>query len=682
MKLSTAARFAVCLVAWFLSCVSAHAQTVVYSQPPSGSGATLTTSYWDPDGSNYDEEVWDSFVIPAGAAINEVRWRGGYSGSSSTQGGNVTKFRVSFYSSISGNGQPDLTSPHTTFTINGKAQETYATTSGGTALYDYKATLSHTFLASANTTYWVQIVAWQSGYPNWGVAPGSGGNGTHFHHLSDALGGFYRVLASDAAFTLLASSNPPVTITASASPSAAGTVSGSGSYPSGSVVSLSASANTGWGFVKWTENGSQVSTSATYNFTATTDRTLVANFSPAYTIYTYASPGYGGTTSGAGTYLDGALVTLTASPRPHFQFAGWSDGSMDQVHTFNAWADMQLTAWFQTEPLSEAFDFDSGPGSRPLPLSWTVNGLTAAFSATGEGYSTQEGGLAPNSGPYPGYLLMPSSVFPADLIVDFSESLVDFSMMYSTQELGCDTSATMRVTVYQDGQYVATATHTGGTTGTWPVNELSISAPAGFNRAVVHYDAKPATCQDWGPIFFADNVIVTRKCVPPTVASQPTDTAVCPSGTAAFAVGSDLPVASYQWQRETAPGSGLFADLLDGSTSGWDGGAPGLGAVVSGATSPALVISADTGSSRKLGAPHALGYRCVLTGECGSVTSDAARLWVCVGDFDCSGFVDTEDFDAFVHAFEQGTDAADVDSSGFVDTDDFDFFVHAFEVGC
>ncbi len=55
---------------------------------------------------------------------------------------------------------------------------------------------------------------------------------------------------------------------------------------------------------------------------------------------------------------------------------------------------------------------------------------------------------------------------------------------------------------------------------------------------------------------------------------------------------------------------------------------------------------------------------------------------VCVSDFDRSGFVDTEDFDAFVHAFEAGTQDADVDHSGFVDTEDFDAFVLAYEAGC
>jgi ELWxxDGT repeat protein len=61
------------------------------------------------------------------------------------------------------------------------------------------------------------------------------------------------------------------------------------------------------------------------------------------------------------------------------------------------------------------------------------------------------------------------------------------------------------------------------------------------------------------------------------------------------------------------------------------------------------------------------------------------ELWalnLCPADFDMSGFVDGDDFDAFVTAFELGDDAADFDRTGFVDTDDFTAFVHAFEAGC
>ncbi|MCG3122989.1 MAG: hypothetical protein GIKADHBN_01395 [Phycisphaerales bacterium] len=61
---------------------------------------------------------------------------------------------------------------------------------------------------------------------------------------------------------------------------------------------------------------------------------------------------------------------------------------------------------------------------------------------------------------------------------------------------------------------------------------------------------------------------------------------------------------------------------------------------------------------------------------------DPCDSCVSIADFDGSGFADTDDFDAFVRAFEAGDPAADVDDSNFVDTDDFDTFVLAFVAGC
>ncbi|MCK6476069.1 MAG: NF038122 family metalloprotease [Phycisphaerales bacterium] len=67
----------------------------------------------------------------------------------------------------------------------------------------------------------------------------------------------------------------------------------------------------------------------------------------------------------------------------------------------------------------------------------------------------------------------------------------------------------------------------------------------------------------------------------------------------------------------------------------------------------------------------------------GCENSEDRRLTVlCTADFDMSGFVDTDDFDAFVVAFVAGDESSDVDGSGFVDHDDYDFFVLAYESGC
>lgn len=68
------------------------------------------------------------------------------------------------------------------------------------------------------------------------------------------------------------------TILVSADPPASGTVSGSGTVNHGTTATVTATANTGYTFVHWTEGGTPVSASATYSFTATADRTLVATF--------------------------------------------------------------------------------------------------------------------------------------------------------------------------------------------------------------------------------------------------------------------------------------------------------------------------------------------------------------------------------------------------------------------
>ncbi len=57
-------------------------------------------------------------------------------------------------------------------------------------------------------------------------------------------------------------------------------------------------------------------------------------------------------------------------------------------------------------------------------------------------------------------------------------------------------------------------------------------------------------------------------------------------------------------------------------------------------------------------------------------------LKVCPADVDDSGFIDRDDFDAFVERFAAGEDEADFDGSGFVDEADFTEFVKAFETGC
>jgi len=68
------------------------------------------------------------------------------------------------------------------------------------------------------------------------------------------------------------------TITASANPNVGGTVSGAGTYEQGQTCTLMASPVADFLFSRWTEDGVEVSTNATYTFTVEGNRDLVAHF--------------------------------------------------------------------------------------------------------------------------------------------------------------------------------------------------------------------------------------------------------------------------------------------------------------------------------------------------------------------------------------------------------------------
>jgi hypothetical protein len=69
----------------------------------------------------------------------------------------------------------------------------------------------------------------------------------------------------------------------SASPPAGGSATGGGTYNRGESVTVRAMAETGYTFKNWTEGKTVVSKSAVYTFSATADRSLVANFQASAT---------------------------------------------------------------------------------------------------------------------------------------------------------------------------------------------------------------------------------------------------------------------------------------------------------------------------------------------------------------------------------------------------------------
>src|ERR1035441_6608834 len=70
----------------------------------------------------------------------------------------------------------------------------------------------------------------------------------------------------------------------------------------------------------------------------------------------------------------------------------------------------------RTQAQSVLFDFENAPRYTPLPISLTVGGITAQFSATRQGFSIQfptSAGVIPVG--FSGNCIFPSSIYAADL---------------------------------------------------------------------------------------------------------------------------------------------------------------------------------------------------------------------------------------------------------------------------
>ncbi|HRJ49807.1 MAG: hypothetical protein KF787_06020 [Phycisphaeraceae bacterium] len=149
------------------------------------------------------------------------------------------------------------------------------------------------------------------------------------------------------------------------------------------------------------------------------------------------------------------------------------------------------------------------------------------------------------------------------------------------------------------------------------------------------------------------------------------------------------------------PGSFTLNSPADGSvgvslttTLEWSAsaGAAGYSVVISESPSLSPVLWSDSTVATSIAVPSGVLQFCteyywgVTASNSGGSTPSSPVSWMFESyrpaDFDGSGFVDIEDYTAFVLAFEEGGDDADFDGSGFVDIEDFSAFVLAFEEGC
>ena len=169
-----------------------------------------------------------------------------------------------------------------------------------------------------------------------------------------------NVVSTNASYTFTVTSNRTLVanftaqtyiITVSADPTNGGIVTGGGTFNYGQSCTVTATANEGYVFHHWLENGDVVTTSASYAFTVTGDRNLVAIFTPhVYTIFAVPNPPEGGSTSGEGTYDYGQTCTVVATANEGYDFVNWTEDdnpvSDEESYSFTVTSSRMLTANF------------------------------------------------------------------------------------------------------------------------------------------------------------------------------------------------------------------------------------------------------------------------------------------------------------------------------------------------
>ena len=253
----------------------------------------------------------------------------GYTFTNWTEGGNVVSTNANYTFTVTGNRTLVANFTANTYSINVSANPTNGGTvsGGGTFTYGQSCTVNATAATGYTFTNWTE-------------------NG--------------NVVSTNANYTFTVTTNRTLvanftantyTVSVSADPTNGGTVTGGGTFTYGQSCTVNATAATGYTFTNWTENGNVVSTNASYTFSVTTDRTLVAHFTAnTYTVSVSANPTNGGTVSGGGTFTYGQNCTVNATAATGYTFTNWTENgnvvSTNASYTFSVTANRTLVAHF------------------------------------------------------------------------------------------------------------------------------------------------------------------------------------------------------------------------------------------------------------------------------------------------------------------------------------------------
>lgn len=190
--------------------------------------------------------------------------------------------------------------------------------------------------------------------------------------------------------------------------------------------------------------------------------------------------------------------------------------------------------------------------------------------------------------------------------------------------------------------------------GEFRLSTVSVTIPGTHPRAGQPLEIRllnlnfPGTLEAPGiEVDFDDIQLDAIAC--PTITTEPQSVQTCLGGEVAFSIEADGGgTLSYQWRLNGEP-------------------------VAVGGDGPTLEIN---------GAVSGGVYDCVVSNECGSVTSAPVTLTLCISDFNCDGGTDGSDVESFFTAWESGEAISDVNLDGGVDGADVEVFFQRWSQGC
>ncbi len=225
----------------------------------------------------------------------------------------------------------------TWITQNGVSGKQFIGPNGNTIFVPATGYYNGTSLYSTSDGYyWTSKIS--SDYPNEAYELFVNASSAYFSDSYRSRGKAIRPVVSNLSY------ETKYTLTGFSNDDMMGSVTGSGSYPYGSTITLTAYANAGYEFISWSDGN----TDNPRTITVYQDETLTANFDvEGYTLIVNSNDESMGSVTGSGRYTPNSVVTITATPNSGYEFVEWNDGNTEATRTITLTENTTYTATFR-----------------------------------------------------------------------------------------------------------------------------------------------------------------------------------------------------------------------------------------------------------------------------------------------------------------------------------------------